>query len=39
MSIEEFRKYHEVDLLDFQKYIESIGFVLIVNVIIFIIIK
>ena len=26
MSLGEFKKYHGVDLLDFQKYIESIGF-------------
>ena len=26
MILEEFEKYHEVDLLDFQKYIKSIGF-------------
>ena len=26
MNREEFKHYHEVDLLDFQKYIESIGF-------------
>ena len=26
MTREEFKHYHEVDLLDFQKYIESIGF-------------
>ena len=26
MNKEEFKLYHEVDLLDFQKYIESIGF-------------
>ena len=26
MILEEFEKYHEVDLLDFQKYILSIGF-------------
>ena len=26
MSVKEFENYHEVDLLDFQKYILSIGF-------------
>ena len=26
MNREEFKNHHEVDLLDFQKYIESIGF-------------